>query len=743
MFRRSICIVLILGFTALGVVGQVSLLRYDSILVKKNASEYFRNPWAGGLNSPQFSPIDLNGDGIKDLLVYERDVVDQKGTRLTFINNGTADSVDYTYAPEYQSIFPEFEHWVLLADYNCDGREDIFMWWQGSGIKVYRNTYNPIGGLSFQLVSDKLTTAGSNGDTIIHVSQFDIPAITDVDGDGDLDILNFCLGCETVEYNRNYSMENYGTCDSLVFITQNKCWGEFIEDDLNNTINLGVTCKTGKTLSGSSGLSQHAGGSSLLALDMDGDFDMELILSDINSDDMVLLINGGDSTYAIMDSLVVDFPSNSTKVNIASFPAAYYIDVDNDGLKDLIIAPNTTGSVRNFNSVWFYKNEGSVSVPIFNFNSNDFLQGEMIEVGEGAYPVFFDHNADGLPDLIIGNYGYWATGGNINAKISLYENIGTATIPEFELITRDYQGFSSLGLNGLYPAFGDLDGDGDMDLIIGDFDGKLHYFDNTAGAGNTAAFVLAEPNFSGIDVGQFAAPQLVDVNLDGTLDLIIGERGGKIKYYENSGSATVANFVSIPTNDFFGGVDVMPDCCTGYNIPFLTPIDTSGEYYLFVAGEDGEIYLYGDVEDDLDGTFGLVDSMVGNIDLGLRTSISGADINGDGLLELVIGNYRGGVEIFTLEGSAVIGVMDIQNVDSRISVYPNPSSGLFIVKTKSNNDWITGYAIKDILGRNIALLSHLNSKKLSLDLSEYREGVYFIEVLLSNGHRQVQKIILQ
>ena len=730
---------------ALNTQAQVTLLRYDSILVKKNATEYFRNPWGGGLNSPQFSPIDLNGDGIKDLFVYERDVAEKNGSVLTFLNGGNADSIDYTYAPEYQSKFPGILNWVLLADYNCDGREDIFTWMPG-GIKVYRNDYDTVSGLSFTLASETnapwspaLTTTGFTGPSNLYVSQFDLPAISDIDDDGDLDILCFCLACESVEFNRNYSMENYGTCDSLEYVIENKCWGEFAEDVFNNTINLGVTCKTGKT-GGNTGELKHPGGSSMLALDMDGDQDKELVISNIASNQMNLLINGGDINNASMVTVTSNFPSNSSKVDISVFPAAYYLDVDNDGLKDLIAAPNTTGSVRNFNSAWYYQNQGLANAPIFTFMQNDFMQGEMIEVGEGAYPVFFDHNADGLLDLVLGNFGYWNNSGTFSGELSLYQNIGTTAMPEFELITRDYHGFSSLGLNGLYPTFGDLDGDGDSDMILGEYDGKLHYFDNTSGAGNTAAFTLTEANYKGIDVGQFATPQLVDVNRDGDLDLIIGERGGKIEYYENIGTPLSPNFDSIPTNDFFGGVDMMPSCCTGYNVPFLTPIDTSGEYYLFTAGEDGWIHLYGDIESDLAGTFGLADSMVGNVDLGLRTSISGADINGDGVLDLVIGNYRGGVEIFTLEGSAIIGISALNKPYSPLSLYPNPSNGTVIVNSEDGTP-ISWLVVKDMLGRTVLFKEGVVQGSIVLDLTHLPGGIYVVESVHEMKYRSGKLVL--
>jgi len=747
--RHAIYAVAIIGllFNNGDVFGQVILSRYDSIAVKKNATNYFRNPWAGGLNSPQFYQIDLNANGIKDLFVYERDVAGSNGSVLTFINGGNADSIDYSYAPEHQSKFPKIQNWAVLADYNCDGKEDIFTWTPG-GIKVYRNDTDSLNGLSFTLVSASgdpwspaLSSTGLSGVSNLYAGQSDLPAIVDIDDDGDLDVLVFCLGCSTVEFNKNNSIENYGTCDSLEFIIENKCWGEFSEDVFTNSINLGIACKIGKN-GDTLDVAKHPGGSTMLALDMDGDQDKDLILSNVASNEMDLLINGGDVNNASIIMVESNFPSNSTKVDIPTFPAGYYLDVDNDGLRDLVAAPNTTGSVRNFTSAWFYKNEGLVNAPVFNFVKNDFLQGEMIEVGEGANSVFFDHNADGLMDLVIGNFGYWGTGGVFSGMLSLYENIGTLLMPEFELITRDYQGLSSLNLNGLYPAFGDLDGDGDQDLIVGDYNGLVHFLENTAGAGNPAVFALSQPNYKGIDVGQFATPQLIDVNRDGTLDLVIGERGGRIEYYENIGTASTPNFVSTPTNDFFGGIDMMPACCTGYSVPFLTQIDTSGEYYLFVTGEDGKIHLYGDIENDLTGTFGLADSAVGNIDLGLRTSISGADINGDGLLELVIGNYRGGVTIYTMQGTAIIGVEEIGKSASKMLVYPNPTAGVLNVESLAKGKFINAYYLRDILGRTVISESSLKKMTLAIDLTGQQAGLYFLQIIDSEGRSSVEKVNL-
>ena len=102
------------------------------ISVTHNGSS-IENPWVGGFNAPIFSEIDMNGDGVKDLFVFDRE-----GYRTTtYINNGSPGQVDYGHAPEYRKKFPAGLHdWVLLRDYNCDGKEDIFTYSYSGGMTV-------------------------------------------------------------------------------------------------------------------------------------------------------------------------------------------------------------------------------------------------------------------------------------------------------------------------------------------------------------------------------------------------------------------------------------------------------------------------------------------------------------------------------------------------------------------------------------------------------------------------------
>src|SRR5205085_2376301 len=154
---------------------------------------------------------------------------------------------------------------------------------------------------------------------------------------------------------------------------------------------------------------------------------------------------------------------------------------------------------------------------------DNLLIDQMADVGEGAKVCFFDADADGLVDLMVGNRGYWNgldTSGNpaYNSGIAFYKNTGTSMQPSFSLQNIDWMSLFSINVLSKHPAFGDLDDDGDADMIMGEEGGGIYYFENTGGPGNPALFVTPPiANLLSIAPNKYAAPQLFDVNKDSLL----------------------------------------------------------------------------------------------------------------------------------------------------------------------------------------------------------------------------------
>ncbi|MCB0822822.1 MAG: T9SS type A sorting domain-containing protein [Bacteroidales bacterium] len=709
---------LIVSFTQ----AQLPFIPDNSIELKKDG-ELMKNPWAGGFNSPQFSVIDLNDDGKKDLVSFERGYF---GVFKAFLNQGTNVVIDYKYAPEYLYKFPHLQNWALLVDYNCDGHEDIFTSVPG-GIRVYRNDFMAESGNHFTLVSPILPAEGLDGQEPIYVSPPDLPAIYDVDGDGDLDILSFEVLGNTVAYFKNMSMEKFGNCDHLEYELKNTCWGYFKEDATNNAIDLFDTCDVNVIDPEKSG--KHAG-STLLAFDQNSDGVTDLLIGDISYNTLTFLNNGGTTNASSMTYVLNNYPINTTAVNMTVFPAAYMLDVNNDGVKDLLVSPNNPNTSENHNNIWYYKNTHLTNAPDFEFQQTDFLQNGMVDLGEGAYATFFDENNDGLLDVMIGNRGYFVEAGVFNSQIALLRNTGATVAPAFEWVTDDYAGFSQLGMNGIYPAYGDMDNDGDQDMITGDEDGLLHYFRNDAAAGEPADFKLTQPNFKGIDVGQSAKPQIIDINRDGKPDLLVGERSGNVNYFENIGTAQNADFSSVPTSEPFGGVDIQPECCTGFSAPFMVE-DSVGNYMMYVGSEQGKIYLYNDIENNLDGTFNLVDSLYVH---GMNVNPSVQEINGDGKLEMVVGEYAGGLSFWKFGIPSGLGYQEHTISEFTLQVAPNPASDYLRIRhqeLKIQRNFST--QLYNSLGNQFNDLDLIKSgEELILDTSGFPKGIYIINIQQGN-----------
>lgn len=716
----------------------------NEIKVFTESKQNYKFPWAGGLNACQFGEIDLNMDGIKDLFVFER-----FGNRImTFINNGTPEIVDYSFAPEYIGVFPEVHDWAILRDYNGDGREDIFTYsFEYPGIIVYKNTSQ--NELKFELeVYPFLTSFQGSGQVNILVTSVDYPGIEDIDNDGDLDILTFWGLGSFVEYHQNQSMELYGIPDSLEFIEITQCWGQFAENEESNILYLD-TCnfKDYRSLD----KNERHTGSSFLLLDLDADNDKDLLLGDVDYPNLVQLINGGTPEEAFMVSQDNYFPSYSIPIDIYSMPVAAYIDLNNDGTKDLLVSafdPNPY-TVENYNSVWAYLNNGANNSPEFSLIKENFLQEDMIDVGSGAYPFIVDYNNDGLKDLFISNYGlymwsYYTSGMLLKSvyysKIALFENTGTIEQAEFTRVAHNFAKLDTMHLTGIFPAFADMDGDDDVDMLFGQDNGSLTYQKNIAGAGSYPEFDSPHYNYAGIDVGNYSTPQLFDLNEDGLLDLIIGEQAGNLNYYQNTG--TLNDPVFTLNSDSLGKINV-----TDYNVSY----DGYSTPYFFLAGnhielivgsEQGQLFYYKDIQGNLNGAFIENDSLILRIgedvkdyNHGKRTSAAISQITNNGNYQLIVGNFSGGVNYYEQSAQPpASGINAMNRKTISVFIYPNPVSKKLKVKI-SGVPTIQPSSLKIYNTNGVCVLTenNISVNDMEIDFAKYLPGIYFYQIQITDA----------
>lgn len=713
-----------------------SFKRDTLVLCTRSDGSAFAFGFAGGMNSCQYGAIDLNNDGLKDLVIFDR-----TGNRLLPFIKKSAGLSGYVYAPYYSRFFPAMEHWMQLIDYNKDGREDIFTYTTG-GIKVFRNSSAGVPHFT-QVTHPYLRSQQGSTFTNILVTYADYPAICDIDGDGDLDILSFWGLGSFVEHHNNISIEKYGNSDSLEFKRTETCWGRFAEGEDSDQITLD-TCQGGK--SAKDGSDPKHTGSTLLALDLDGDKDKDLVLGDVDFPTLKALWNGGDTAHAFITKVNQTFPEGLQPVNLVSFPAACLVDINDDGLKDLIVSPFDPSLTKgkSDHSSWLYLNSGTKASPIFTLHSQDFLQSEMLDFGSGAYPVATDVDGDGLADLLVGNYGYldssyYATGHLLrciyHSRLAYLRNTGTSANPAFKLMTDDYANLSALKLVAAYPAVGDLDGDGDADLLIGNADGTFIYLENLAGPGHVPEYAKPIFHYQMLDVGDYSTPQLIDIDQDGLIDIVSGNRDGRLFYYRNTGTVNRPAFKLV--TDHFGNIDIKDPQLSVYG--YSTPCFFKGndaKWRLMLGAELGGIHYYNNITDNLEGSFLKAGSNVQGNNDGLRTAVAVMQANSNAYPDMVVGNYAGGLAYYRGIAPHPFGINEPEiRPGIQVSLYPNPASRNVYINI--DQELKSGSLEIDIFGTdgkhcyNSGLKPFVNNFEVSV--SELTPGIYICRVSTSNS----------
>lgn len=693
---------------------QLVLDQRPPIIVQGDTLDF---PWTGGFNSIIPVEIDLDGDGVLDLFFLDR-----VGNRVsTFLNTGQTGTNAYRYVPDYAGFLPPLHDWVRPSDYDCDGDLDLFTY-INSSMGVWRNEMIPSGNLSFTMVNAQLSSWYGSFFTAIFVSQVNLPAIVDADGDGDTDIITFSSSSNYLEYHRNYAMDSLSTCDTFLFHLEPYCWGYFKLSGLSNTALLNQNCRSGNSNGPVPESGNRHSGSVLTPIDQDCDGDVDLMNGDILGQNMLFLLNGGTTDTALIVSQDVDFPSYDVPVNMQNLPGAYYIDLDNDSLKDMLVSPFATVG-EDLHNLHFYKNTSDNCSNVFDLQNTRFMSDRTVDLGTASNIALVDVDQDGLMDIVAGIELVFNPDPNLAySRLAYFRNSGSSSQPAFTLVNADWLGLSGIAQFGLVPSFGDLDSDGDTDMLLGNADGTLILYSNTAGPGNPLSLVLTSPQYQGLDVGNNSTPQIIDVNRDGKVDLLIGERAGNLNYFENTGTASNAVFTSVTAN--FGSVNAAQSGqITGYSYPLL--FDNGNGYELLVGSERGRILHYTGIDGNLTGAFLLADSVFQNINEPRRVTLARADLDADGLADLLTGCNAGGLRLYT--HSAASFLPDISPLKS-IRIHPNPVDDLLRIDfSDGTNPGSGNYQVFDLLGKMVGS-GHFDPYTGSIDCSPLVQGVYFIRI---------------
>ncbi len=578
---------------------------YDDLIGMRFDGEDLEKPFLGGFNRPKIQWLDWDGDGDIDLFL-----LDASGYIRYLENKGNSSSPNFSLiTASFNNIF--CGSWFYFLDFDSDGDLDLMS--QNNSDPDYINYFENYNG-SF---NGSIIISDINGAYVVSSSVM-TPTFADIDNDGDADFFTGNV-TGTLTYYENIGLSN--GIPEFQFITNS--WQDIY------------------IVGGMRDDNRH-GASAITFIDLDGDGDLDLSWGDYFQQSLYIIWNSGTLEEPIMLDVALEYPPVDP-VFSAGQNMPTFADLDGDGDEDLYVTV-LSGAYGNqlVNNFFYYENIGSGFKSEFSYVTRSYLS--MLDIFSNSSPELIDIDFDGDLDLFVSNQ-YDLSESPWVGKIFFFRNTGSNTSPFFEEESTSLLD-ENLG-QMLSPEFGDLNGDGDIDLVVGDFNGFIKYYENTS-SGSSLSFDYIE-NIAGIDLSGNSTPTLGDLDGDGDLDLLIGQLNGELIFYRNIGNNKSYNF-ELENFD-----DIMVD---NNSSPELIDINQDGELDLILGSGNQGIHIY--INEGNSSNFIFNQSFEFEIPIiGVNTKPALGFLFNSDKIDLIVGVVNGG--LFHLQYEVCLGVGDLNS----------------------------------------------------------------------------------
>ena len=555
----------------------------------------YEQPFLGGLNVPRPQFVDIDADGDLDMFLQE------VPGRVGFLENvGTPEIANFDWRTDaYDSL--GIGDWYRFVDIDADGDFDLLTERQYGLIRYYRNDGSATQA-RWVMAEDSLR--GVDGAPIFSDRQNN-PNVADIDCDDLLDLFIGRLEGTVTRFELDH-LDDAG-------IPRFRLVTDRFED-------IEIVAQFG-SLHGANGLS---------FFDVDADGDLDFFWGDFFEAGLLFIQNTGSCPRPNLRGEPVLFPLDEP-VATSGYNVPVFADIDGNGTQDLFIAvlggafdPNRTAA-DNF---YFLPNRGDNT---FELQSRRYLYS--LDVGTESFPAFADYDGDGDLDLLLANKidPYEGT----RAHVYRLENVGGPGDPTFKFSGR-------LAIDPAYhyaPEFADLDGDDDLDILMGTWNKGISFYRNN-GSQSDPKYDLVDEAYVTLTRGSNTTPTLGDLDGDGDLDLMSGESSGTINYYLNNGSAEQMAFELV--SDRYLDIDV-----GRRSVPVLVDADMDGDLDLYIGSETGDTFLYRNDGTPDEPAFVLDESAT--MKLPVFATPDYVDLDGDGDLDIVSGGSGGGLVYYRLD----------------------------------------------------------------------------------------------